>query len=154
MAELSTRKALEKVRALIRRNPHVEQKLSRIVDVYAQELRGGTGEWRAIINGEPSQEIRFNESDLTINELYAARGYTERHPTGTEFNPEISIDSPGDSTAPQGAFAGQTREETRQQVQRAIEAAGGIPERLPPEPPTIGERVKKLVRMIRLRLRL
>lgn len=149
MAEISTQQALAKLKKLVRSSPGVEQDLNKWSDVQVEEIE--PGQWKMLINAD--DVIYFSYYELTINELYAARGFTEKHPKGTEFQPAISIDSPKGGKTEPGALASLTREQVRQQVRDTVERVG-IPERTPAPEPTLMDRVKKLVRMIRLRMRL
>jgi hypothetical protein len=150
MPEITTAEALRKVKEIIKNSPQVEQDISKWYDVYVTELE--PGQWKLIVNDEHDQVIYFSYYELSLAEIHAARGYTQEHPKGTGFNPTITIDTPKGRAQP-GPFAAMSMEQVEQQVRDAIEKVG-IPKRTPAPPPTLGKKIAKLIRMIRLRLRL
>ncbi len=151
MVAISTTASLRKVEALAKRNPHVEQDISKWEDVDIVEL--DTGKWELTLNDEADQVIQFTSKELTLNELFAARGFTKEVTGGTRFQPTITIDSPKDKRRPPGPFAAETPAETAARS-RAIVERIGMPFVEPKPKATVGSRITKLVRAIRLRLRL
>ena len=151
MVDKDTASSLAKVEALIERNPHIEQDISKWEDVDIIEL--DTGVWELTLNDEADQVLQFTSKELTLNELYAARGFTKSHPKGTNFQPEITIDSPKGKRRPPGPFASETPAETLKRSREIVERIG-LPPVTPTPKATLGSRIAKLVRVIRLRLRL
>lgn len=152
MVDKDTASSLAKVEALIERNPQVEQDLTKWEDVDIVELN--TGVWEMTINDEADQTLVFTSNELTLNELFAARGFTKGDVTGgTNFQPTITIDSPKGKRKPPGPFAKETPAETAKRSKDIIERIG-LPPVTPKPKATLGSRITKLVRAIRLRLRL
>ncbi len=151
MVGRDTASALGKVEALIERNPQVEQDIRQWEDVHIEEIE--KGEWRLTVNDESDQTLVFTSDELTLNELFAARGFTKASPGATKFQPTITIDSPKAKRRAPGPFSAETPAETAKRSKEIIDRIG-----LPPVPPkpkaTIGQRITKLIRAIRLRLRL
>lgn len=154
MSERSPKQAFERLQELAEDNPHVEQDLSQWDDLELEETSPGT--WQLMINGDPEQIIYFDNSDLSVNDIYAARQYVSGQ-GDYPFYPQITIDSPRGSEP--GPLAGIDPAELRERVQETVrrtnvkifgDEAGYKPE--PKPEPTLGDKVKRLVRKVALRL--
>lgn len=153
MVARDTLSSLAKVKALAAANPHVKQDISKWYDLWLEEVDEGI--WSMRINSDEGT-IFFTEGDLSINELFAAKGGTQNHPKGTGFAPVITIDTDKGSEPGPWASTVMSRAELKRQVEEAAARATAkypyTPR--PPRPLTLWEKAKKVVRMIRLRLRL